>query len=332
MRRRSAMGIMSLTEIMDRAIDILRKYIKTIVMFTLGYGLICFAIMFASFIGIMIFISLAMIIFESITLLAIMGIIVGVVIGGIFLSLSIGIIKISAQEFGGERVYAGEAIGAALKSIPIIVGIIFIGITLFIPVMAVFVLIGYLLYAAFDASLIAIDIFGGQEILLVVLLVITIIAAIFVVYAYMTFYVFSLHAVVIEKKGVIGAIKRSVQLLKGNYWKIFWCVALFNLTIQAVVLSIEAFAGSVAGIITLILSLVNFSGDMMAFLYMMYNGLSWPINLLSWLVISPTGTVMIALLYFNQRFKKEGYDISLKLREIQKNEERKQVSEVVDFN
>jgi hypothetical protein len=70
----------------------------------------------------------------------------------------------------------------------------------------------------------------------------------------------------------------------------------------------------------------------MTFLISAYSIARWPLNLLAWLLISPMGIIMTTLLYFNVRSRKEGFDMLLKLREIQKNDERKQAGESIEYS
>jgi hypothetical protein len=80
------------------------------------------------------------------------------------------------------------------------------------------------------------------------------------------------------------------------------------------------------------MKLLNIKQNYTTFTTLIIVYLRWPVTLLSWLVISPLGTIMLTLLYFNQRFKKEGYDMVLRLREIQKTDERKQLSGTITSN
>ena len=81
---------------------------------------------------------------------------------------------------------------------------------------------------------------------------------------------------------------------------------------------------AILGLLYLLAKSLSLPMDFLAFLNLTYSIANFPISILSWLVITPIGTIMTTLLYYNQRFKKEGYDMVIGLREIQKNDERKQ--------
>jgi len=323
------MGVMSLAEIMDMSIEILRKYIKTILLFTLAYGVI--------FIGIIII----SIIIGSILAAVTVGASLGPVVLGIVFSLwgflliafslasNIGMIKISSQDFLEEKVYVDNALKATFKNIFKVLGIVVLLTLLFLPVIGIFIAIVYFLYTSFQGPMIAYGAYGVNQIILIILFLITILVAIIVTVAYITLFVFSLQAVAIENIGVIKALKRSYGLVKNNYFKVFGCLILFSITIYAIRVSLDSFVAVASSIVFLVAKFLNIQQDYSIFIGKVVTNFQWPLNLLSWLVITPIGTTMITLLYFNQRFKKEGYDIVLNLKKIQKNEERKQLSEIV---
>jgi hypothetical protein len=324
------MGVMSLAEIMDRSIEILRKHIKTILLFSLAYGVI--------FIGLIIISVIVGSILVGIAFTASLG---PVVIGIIFslfalmivafsLALNIGMIKISSQEFLEERVYVDNALKATFKSLFKVLGIVVALTILFLPVIGIFAAIIYFLYTRIQISMIPFGTYGTTEVILIIIsIIIIIIAAIVAVLAYITLFIFSLQVIVIENTGVIKALKRSYKLVRNNYWRMFGYIILFNITIYAIKVSLESFLALASSIVYLFAKFLNVGQDYKSFITKALTDFQWPLNLLSLLVITPIGTIMITLLYFNQRFKKEGYDIALNLDKIQKNEERKQLSEIV---
>jgi hypothetical protein len=326
------MGIMNLAEILDNSIEVLKKYIKTIAMFMLGYGVIMYIMIFG--------LILVGGIFTAVTISFNIGLVLPVILISIAVlfiaafsaSSSIGVIKISSQELIGEKVKAYGAVAESFKNILKLVGIIIVGLVLFIPAIIVFGTAIYLLYKAFGGSLITIGKYGVTEVLLIIVSIIVTLAAVFVVLLYFTVFSFTLHALVIEKKGVIGSVKRSYELVKGSFWKMFGALVILTLTIYAITASLESFLGVILGIIYLFLNFLNVQPETMTFLISAYSIARWPLNLLAWLLISPMGIIMTTLLYFNVRSRKEGFDMLLKLREIQKNDERKQAGESIEYS
>jgi hypothetical protein len=326
------MGIMSLSEIMDKSIEVLRKHVKSIALFTIGYGIIAFIAVFLIIIVGTIVSALTAGLFQNFWVMGISLVLIGILASAFGLSLYAGTIKIASQEFTGEEVFAQDAIKASFKSIFKVFGIIFLGVVLFIPIGAVIWVIGKFFYYAFDRTMLNIYMYEGRQLLYIIPPIVFLLTVVFIIMAYITWFSFALNVLVIEKKGVWGCTKRSFSLIKNNYWRIFGCTLLFSLTVFALRSSIDTLMALISGIIYLIFKFLNISQDFLAFFTMVYSYASWPINLITWMVISPIGIIMISMLYFNQRFKKEGYDMTLKLKEIQKNDERKQLGEVVEFS
>lgn len=321
------MGTMSLTEIMDKSIEILKKDIKTIVTFNLAYWALCLVgIVGVVLIGV-ILVAIVIGMKLSTIVIGFVSIILGLGIFAFVMCFKIGLIKISGQEFLEEKIDAGKAITFSLKKILKVLGVLLMEAIMFLPVAGIFTAIGYFFYSKFKNSLLFLGMNDKNEITIIVMTSIIILLFVLSVFAYVTIFSFSFQAVAIENKGVFAALKRSFMLVKGDYFKILGCTILFNLTIYAITSSLQSFIAIVAGMIYMLLKFLNIQQELLAYATMMYNFLQWPISLLSGLVISPLLTIMMTHLYYNQRFKKEGYDILLKLNKIEKDYEKGQLSE-----
>lgn len=326
------MGIMSLSVIMDKSIEILRKHVKSIALFTIGYGIVAFiSVLLIIILGVIISALFAGLL-ESFWLMGIFLAFIGILAAAFGISLYAGTIKIVSQEYTGETVFAQDAIKISFKSIFKAYGIILIGVLMFVPIGGIFWLIGKSAFGIFDKMMFNLDMYAGRGFLFIIPPLIFVLAIVFVIMAYATWFDFTLNILVIEKRGIIASIKRSFSLIRGSYWKVFGYTLLFSLTVFALRASIDTLLAVVSGLVYLIAKFLNISEDFMTFFSIIYGYANWPISLITWMVISPISIIMISMLYFNQRFKKEGLDIALKLKEIQKNEERKQVSEVTEFN
>jgi len=169
-------------------------------------------------------------------------------------------------------------------------------------------------------------------IMFVVITIICILAATAIIIGYVTMFSFSLQVLTIEKKGVINSVKRSFKLVKNNFWKIYGCIVLFGITVYAIRYSIMSFWALITSIIFMLLKFFSVQQNFTTFLTMALTYSNWPISLISWCIISPLGTIMLSVLYFNQRFKKEGYDMFLKLKEIEKSQERDELDASLKLN
>lgn len=325
------MGVMSLSEILDRSIDILKKYMKNIVLFSLCYGFIYTAGVMIFVFGGGIFIFMSMAVTPNLTVPIIFLALLVIVALLLVLASRVGIIKIASQEFSGIKAGLGEAMKASFKSLPKLFGILLIEILLSIPAFAVIGGAVYLIFENLDtATNFALDVGMGMWGTLIILLFILIILAIsMVIQMYYTWFSFTLHAAVLEKRGVIASVKRSFALVRKNFWSIFGITLLIGYTVYAIQSSLSSFITALLSLLYLLVKFLNLPMDFISFLNLTYSIANFPISILSWLVITPIGTIMTTLLYYNQRFKKEGYDMVIGLREIQKKDERKQSGELV---
>lgn len=326
------MGIMNFNEIMDRSIEILKKQLKNIAPFMLCFSIIIAVIVFfiIALMSVFMFASLSSSDFSdhtsNLVKFIIWGSIIGILVGGISMGLNAGIIKITNRVILQEKASLGDAMSSAFHGIPKFWGIAFLIVMMFLPAAVAFGVIIYYLYKLFMSSGLQyrINNIGISGALLIAVFVIVVLAAFFVVLIYNTLFGFAVHAIIIENKSVIGSIKRSLQLVKGAFWKLLCCNLLIMLTVLALKYSLTSFAGLLFSILYLIMKFLNVSVDTVSYAVMCYSALSQPINLICLMMITPIGSIMTTLLYFNQRFKKEGYDIQLKVNELQRNNERKQ--------
>ncbi|MBW9173226.1 hypothetical protein K2F43_18685 [Clostridium estertheticum] len=326
------MGIMGLTEIMDRSLEILKKYIKTIVIFNLAYGAISFCMILGFVIVGSILTAIIIGLKLSVVIIPIAFSIFGIGIFAFIISFKIGLIKISSQEFLQEKIYASQAIGDSFRKTLRVLGVLVMETLLFIPVIAIFAGIGYWTYISFKQSMIFSGMYDKSELGLIIISIVIALLAIFSFFSYITIFCFSFQVLAIEDKGVFASLKRSFNLVKGDFFKILGCSILFSLSIYAITSSLQSFIGIVASLIYMILKFLNVTQDFLAYMTLVYTYAQWPINILSWLVISPVGTIMITHLYYNQRFKKDGFDIVLELNKIQKDNEKEQLSECTQYN
>ena len=310
------MGIMGFSEIMDTSFEILRKYLKTIIFYNIGMGIVAFISVFA----IMFFFLLALIpgaFYPNPSGLWVAVFFIAVLILSVTFSISIGIIKITGQYFEESKVYAYDAIKAAIKKFPAVIGLVFIGGLLFVPVAAAAISIFIAITKGINMSVNGMmDIgLGGATVIIMVIALIA--ATILVSIGYLTIFSFALQAIIIEEKGVEDAIKRSYRLVKTNYFKLVGCNLLIIAAIYAINLSLESFLGLVISIVFMVMRFLNIQQEFLLFISSLYSQVSWPLTLLSWLIITPIGTIMLTVLYYNERFKKEGHDLLIRLKQIQ---------------
>lgn len=321
------MNLMSISEVLDRSIDTLRKNLKNIVLFNLAYGVISGIIaFFFIFIGIMATVSTSMVAPSNAGVIISTSIII-LIIATFVISIKVGAIKISAQQYTGEKITVQNAITSSLINLPKIFAILFFAALAFSPAIYVFWKAISWAIDSLDLYLFGFGVKAAEWVYLLILPILTLLIAFFIVMLYFTLLCFSIQVAVIEKKGPIAAIARSFTLVKKNFWKLLGYNLIIILTVTGIRYSIQSILGLILGIIYLAGKLFSINQDYTILLTSLYGVLSWPINILTWLIISPIGAIMGTILYFNQRFKKEGLDIELKLRVLENTMEREQLSE-----
>lgn len=322
------MEILNLSEILDLSIEILRKYVKTIVMFTLGFGVVfvILAILFTIIIALVIGLGIGVGGFID-SNSAVIGILVGmcsIVLVAFYLTSNVGLIKIASQDLQGKRIYASEAIQFSFKSFFRVLGILMLAILLLVPVVGLGGLVIYLLYPAFTHIRlhsqmpqigILFTVLGGIALILFLL---------FLIFSYFALFSFSLPAVVLERKGVLASVKRSFLLVKGNFRRILGSLVMIFLVLSAIRFSLQSFLLILTGLAYYVMKLLNISIEYTRFMGIVSLFTTVPMSLVFYLFIAPLPTLMITRLYLNERFKNEGYDIQLTLEGLKLNAERKQ--------
>jgi phosphotransferase system glucose/maltose/N-acetylglucosamine-specific IIC component len=92
---------------------------------------------------------------------------------------------------------------------------------------------------------------------------------------------------------------------------------------MAINFAVRGIIALLSGLIFLVMNLFNLQGD----LYLsttVYTYSQVPINIASLLLISPISSIMLTLLYFNQRYSSEDYDLKLKLARLKNSQKGEQ--------
>ena len=119
-------------------------------------------------------------------------------------------------------------------------------------------------------------------------------------------------AAAIEKKIFAAAVLRSFSLLKGDIFKTGGVFMLWRLITGSLELSFMVVFFLVSGSFTAVLGAFSeYAGPGALFSLL---GNNWAYLLVS-LVLSPLGCILNTAVYFNQRIKKEGFDMEIELAE-----------------
>ncbi len=313
------MNITGIGELMDKSLDILRKKFKDIVMYNFVYTMVLGAM---GFIVILILTLVAIFLWssfnEALGIIAYMVILL-IFLLGLYLSLGTGVINLSSKSVLGEKTSIGNSISLAFKGILKTLGLTFLVALTLIPAVAVFYYMGrgvidslsnFLSYSVIGYRL--------QWLNLIIIPMIFLLLLFFVALLYLTFYIYALQVLIIEKKGAIGAIRGSYRLIKNNYFKTLKHVFLVMLSVFGIRYSFESIVTTVAVIIYLVGMFFGIDMDMATIISAIYGVMAFPLTVLTWLVITPIFFIMTTAMYYNERAKKDGFDIYMKLDALKK--------------
>ncbi len=308
-------SVMSFTKVMDKAFNVHKKYIGTSALYLFLFNLIGIV---AAFILILAgFSSLGFManmlngfsgpnMFEFMDFGAVMAfssliIFIFFVIFLFEFTKIVGIADIASKGLLGKKVRFENALGRAFKKIPSTISVIIAYGIIFVPITAIFaaLLFNIGFFQEFDPLNIG-----------VISLSIVFVA----IYIYLsTIFMFSIYASVVENLYFFKALNKSRILVKNNFWRLLGINILFSLVIIAITYSVYSIFGVIGGLIYILLRGVDINEVTLAALIMVGNFLRLPLQVIVSLFIAPLSYIFYTLLYYNQRFKKEGYDISLKL-------------------
>lgn len=218
----------------------------------------------------------------------------------------VGIIDIASKAFLNKNVKFEKALGLAFKKIPAIFILVIAYGLVFLPVIVVATI------AIFSFDLIEANLTYTLDGLSIWLILLGIALAVITTYL-ATIYMFSVQAVVIDKLYFFKALKRSRKLVKNNFWRLLGINILFSIIVLAITYSMYSFFGVIGALVLLALNSIGIQEPTMATLLMIGNFVRIPLQIILSIFISPIKEIFTTILYYNQRFKKEGYDIELEL-------------------
>jgi hypothetical protein len=216
-------------------------------------------------------------------------------LGWVYLSQS-GHILISKQAFYGERTRL--PLKEAFKTFFRVLSAAFAQIICFVPLVLLLAGALYLLYMR-NVSLWEIRLFWW---------VLPAFALAFV--AVSNLFALTVPVAVFERRWFFAAIWRSWRLIKGEFWKILGIRVLWMLLVFL-------FSYSMQGVLMVIISIITVTTESALGDFVQMAALGASINLNMTIAVSvlvgPMDGILTALLYFNQKIKKEGLDIEIGL-------------------
>ena len=312
------MAVLGRAEILDYSFYLLRKNLRQYFLFSFVFSLIVMAVFIITFILGFFVSALGALglerLFGNRAMVMGFAIIIGIV--GLFLlalifSEEVGIIKITAGKFYGQKVKFEKMLVYSFKSVLKVARLIFTLIILLIP----FVIFVYILYrfifffqpGSFSPVFEFIIIFGATLIIP------------FLFLCYITPFSLSLQVMILEGKGALAACRKSWQLVKINFWGVLGFILITLLIIIGINFSLEAFVTLLSTIFYLIVLLFDVSVNY-GFFYSLFSMIFFvPLAVISLLIVYNVVWIVLTVLYFNRRNNTEGFDLHRKLSRLKLN-------------
>lgn len=137
---------------------------------------------------------------------------------------------------------------------------------------------------------------------------------IFFVYALVaTAFLLAIPVAVYEDKFFFSAIRRGFSLIKEDFWSVFGLVCIWTLVYAGLSYSLTAVVDVGPGIIAAFNDNFAIALDSVLIFVQLFNIL---FSLAVSFVISPLNNIFSSMVYFNQRIKHEGLDISIQLEKL----------------
>jgi len=291
---------MTTAEVFDRTIDVYKKSFGNQLAYAAIIGVIAFAATtFISFIALFVigFVAIGGGASDTMVLVLVMAVILPLV--GLWLALiSSGAILMSKRTLYGYRVKL------PMKELPQIVGRVF-GTLVAIAIMSA-PFLGAIIFVIYYAPIIDI-LFSWTSFILAGGLAIG-----FAIYS--NIFSLAIAAAVFERTTFFGAVKRSWSLVHGEFWKIAGSRAIWIVVIMAITYATQG----AAYLVNLLLLGLSSTANQTAFIFitMAVMAITGLVTLAISFITMPLDGIFHAVLYFNQRVKREGLDIEVKLERL----------------
>ena len=303
---------MNAAALMDRVFDLYKDTFKIQIAFSLIIGIISFMLMMALGVIIAIGVSIAIAASgafdERYILLAVVAVLIAILplyMVWVYLSTS-GHILISKQAFYGEPIELPfrDTFSAFLR----VMSAGFAQIILSLPWLALLAVFIYSFAAGHDNLFYFLTLIHP----LVIILFSLVFAVFYIIYS--NIYALSIPVAIFERRLFFSTIFRSFTLLRGSFWRILCLRMLWMLLVFL-------FSYSAQGLVVVLVgALAVLAGNVIDFntLWVATGPMQFYVSLFVGILVSPMEGIMTALIYFNQKIKKDGLDIEIVLRTLRR--------------
>ena len=302
---------MNAATLMDRVFELYKATFKTQIAFSLIIGIISFIMMIVLGISLVFVLGVAVgfggaYVDDIYILITVAVVLIGILplyMAWLHLSAS-GHILLSKQAFYGEAVELPfrDIFSAFLR----IISAGLAQIILSLPWLALLILIIYAAVSGHD------DAFGFVYTINPAVLIVGGLVYAFLYVAYSNIFALSIPVAIFEKRFFFATIRRSYQLLKGDFWKVLGLRLLWALLTMLFSYSAQGLIVALVGGIALAMGTVIDIGE----LWFATGGMQFYATLFVGILVGPMEGIMTALIYFNQKIKKDGLDIEIGIEQL----------------
>ena len=314
---RSEFGVMNAAELLDRVFDVYKKSFIKQLTFSAAIGSASFFLMFLIAIGAGIVAAAPFALLVEIN----PNYFIAVVLIAVASILPVFLIWSAASDAGhiilSKQAYCGFQVRLPLKNFPrIVLGAISVMLAQFVLSIPWLLAVAAAVYF-FVAGSVEINLFFDPYSLAGFLsagsfVIFTILAALAYV-AYSNIFALAIPAAIFERRFFFAPIKRSWQLMKGSFWKILGLRMLWSVTVYLLSYSLQGLWGVVSALIN---SFSSGQSGISMYAAVLGNVFQSAAVILIGFAVGPLGGILTALLYFNQRIKKEGMAVELTLEKL----------------
>ena len=306
---------MNAAALMDRVFDLYRATFKTQIAFSLIIGIISFVLM--TIFGVLLIFGVGIAIgmagnypSDIYIIIAVLLIFLGIAplyMCWLYISSS-GHILISKQAFYGELVDLPfrETLNAFLRVMSAAIAHLLLSAPWFI-------LLFFIIYAIAggtgDLFVLALMVNMNPVVIILAGLAFTLL---YVVYS--NLFALSIPVAIFENRLFFSTVTRSWGLLKGSFWQILGLRILWALLIYLFSYSAQGLVVAAVGLLAALAGQVTDFG----YLWFATGPLQFYIYLFVAILVGPMEGIMTALIYFNQKIKKDGLDIEISLYRLQR--------------
>jgi len=219
------------------------------------------------------------------------------------------------QSYSNKRADLSNAISSTLKSLLQIITVSLAQLIISIPLMIAYYFIAYLVYTLLSAVSSVADPAAIFSLPTVILLFVVALLCFFIGMVVYNLTALAVPIAIFDRKHFLNAIIDSYYLMKGEFWLILGVRTVFLGTILIIISSFTILSWVLVG---LAMSFVDSFAPNLNILIILSTMVLFLINIISYVLVLPLVCSFTSIIFFNQKTKKEGLDLAIKLETLER--------------